>query len=73
MDNKEMLTIIEESMDLEEGTLSLDDVLKDYDEWDSLAYLSLAAFCSSKCGKTIKVSDIKKMNTVADLLKLMEE
>lgn len=72
MTEQEKITILEESMDLDEGTLNLESVLTDYDEWDSLAALSLIAAIGEKFGRTVEAADIKKLVTVADALKLME-
>ena len=36
MTNAEKIALLEEVMELEEGTLQQDDVLEEYDEWDSV-------------------------------------
>lgn len=72
MSEKELLEIIEESMDLDEGTLSLTDELADYEEWDSVSILSFIALCDQKLGKTFSSSDIKKIVTVEDAINMMK-
>ncbi len=72
MTEQEKMAVLEECMELDEGTLSLTDSLSDYEEWDSLAALSLIAVVGEKCGKTIDNDDIKKLVTVKDALEIME-
>lgn len=72
MDVKEKLHILEDAMDLEEGTLSEEDVLSSYEEWDSLASLSLMAMLDRQMHKKITPDEIKNLKLVADALKLME-
>lgn len=72
MTEKEKLTILEDVMELDEGTLSKEDVLENYDEWDSLAAISLIAVMDEKFGKILTGQDIKTFKTVADILTMME-
>ena len=41
MTNAEKIALLEEVMELEEGTLQQDDVLEEYDEWDSVTILGI--------------------------------
>lgn len=72
MSEKEKLALLEEIMDLDEGTLSLVDALVDLDEWDSISALSFIAMMDEKFQKTISGEDIKKLVTIADAIALME-
>ena len=72
MSNKEKLEMLEEIMDLDEGTLSMDSVLNDYDEWDSLSKLSLIAIAKQKFNIIITADDIRKLETVNDILILLD-
>ena len=72
MENKEKLAILEEIMELDEGTLKESDILEEYDEWDSITALSLIAVVGEKFGRTITGKEIKEMQTVADVLAVME-
>ena len=71
MTEKEKITLLEEIMELNEGTLSVDDVLEDYVEWDSITALSLIAMMDEKFGKTISGADVKGLRTVADAINMM--
>ena len=72
MTEKEKITLLEEIMELNEGTLSVDDVLEDYVEWDSITALSLIAMMDEKFHKTVSGADIKNMKTVSDVLEAMK-
>lgn len=73
MTEQEKINMLEEIMELDEGTLSITDVLADYDEWDSVTALSLIAFMDETFGKTITGETIKQLKTVADVLAMMEK
>lgn len=71
MSIQEKLALIEECMDLNEGTLKPEDVLADYEEWDSLTILSIIAMADERFQKTISGEDLKGAKTVADILALL--
>lgn len=68
MSDAEILLLIEECMDIEEGTLKLDDNLSEYEEWDSLTALSIIATVGERLHITLKGDKIKKAVTVSDLV-----
>lgn len=72
MSLEEKLGMLEEIMDLDEGTLSVDDVLADYEEWDSLSKLSLVAEVKKQFGKTLGVDRIRSFETVRDICDYFE-
>lgn len=72
MEINEKLRLIEECMDLDEGTIKLEDNLEDYDEWDSVTALSIIAMIDEQFHKTVSGDDLKKAKTVADVLAMME-
>lgn len=71
MENNEKLRLIEECMDLDEGTIKPEDNLEDYDEWDSVTALSIIAMIDEQFHKTVSGDDLKKARTVADVLAMM--
>ncbi len=71
MTEKEKIAILEDIMELDEGVLNKDDLLENYEEWDSLAVISLIAIVDEKFGKTLTGKDIKSYKTVADVLAVM--
>jgi len=72
MTQQEKISLMEEIMDLDEGTLTLDSVLDEIDEWDSVAILSFMAAMDEHFGKIVKGSEIKSFVTVKDAIALME-
>lgn len=72
MTTVEKLALIEEIMDLDEGTLSMEDVLDDYEEWDSLSKLSLIATAKQKFNKVLKAEILREFKTVQDICDYLE-
>lgn len=72
MTEQEKITALEEMMELDAGTLSADDVLENYPEWDSITVLSFISYMDEQFHKTISGQEIKAFVTVSDVLKVME-
>jgi acyl carrier protein len=72
MTNKEKLSLLEEMLDVEEGSLNEEMNLSDVSEWDSMAALSFIALLDEKFDKQISANQIKEFKTVSDVLKVME-
>lgn len=64
---EEKIEMLEEIMDLDEGTLAADSVLEEFEEWDSLSKLSLMAAAKKDFGKKLTVEEIKGFHTVKDI------
>ena len=64
--------MIEEVLDVEEGSVSPETELADVDEWDSIAALSLIVMLDEKFEKTVSGAQIKALETVNDILAYME-
>lgn len=67
----ERIKLLEEVMELEEGTLKEDSLLSDYEEWDSLSIISYIALMDSRFHKTVSIDEIKKFVTVKDAISKM--
>ena len=72
MELKEKLALIEEVLDVEEGSLSPETELADVDEWDLISALSLIVMLDEKFEKTVSGAQIKALETVNDILAYME-
>ncbi len=70
MDKLEFYQRLAAILDIEE--VKAEDVLKDYEQWDSLAILSVLAMADSKYGVTIKAEEIRSAVTAANLAALVE-
>ena len=71
MEIKEKINKIEEMLEIDENTLTLETDLSLLDEWDSIAILSAIVMLDEEFGKTVKGVDLKACKTVADLVNLM--
>lgn len=72
MDTEKKLALLEEMLEVDEGTLTPETVLEELDEWDSLAKLSLIVLMDDECGKTLAGDQIKAFVTVKDILDFMD-
>jgi acyl carrier protein len=70
MNKPEFYQRLAEIIDVDE--LQPECVLRDFDEWDSLAVLSVLALADSKYGVTIRAEEIRSVVTAADLADLVE-
>ena len=71
MDNSKKIALLEETMDIEEGTLSEDMELENIEEYDSMTKLSLIVMIEDEFGKKLTAEDVKAFKTVGDILKVM--
>lgn len=71
MTNEEKIAMLEEIMDLDEGTLSNESVLADFEEWDSLSKLSLVAEAKRKFGLVLTTDEMMKFETVKDVCEFL--
>lgn len=67
MTTEEKIAMLEDVMDLDEGELTLDSVLSDFEEWDSLSKLSLIATAKQEFGVVLETNTIKEFVTVKDI------
>lgn len=59
--------------DTDASTLTPDTKFRDLDEWSSLAVLGLLALADEEFDVELKADDLKKANTIAELLTVIEE
>ena len=50
-----------------EVELTMDTILDNLDEWDSLSMMSTVAFLGKNFGVSLKLADFKEMNTIGDI------
>ena len=70
MNKAEFYQRLAEILDVEEVTAG--NVLRDFDEWDSLSVLSVLAMADSKYGVAVRAEEIRSVVTAADLAGLVE-
>lgn len=73
MTKKEIIANLEDMMELDEGDLSEDSVLAEFDEWDSISKLSLMAFAKKEYQKKLVSDDMKTFITVQDIIDWLEK
>ena len=73
MTEKEKLALLEDMLELEEGTLAPETELASIDEYDSMAKLSLIVLFDEECGKKLTGEEIRTFKTVGDILASMGE
>lgn len=71
MTTEKKLELLEEMLELDEGTLTPETNLEDIEEWDSMAKLSLIVLVDDECGKSLTGQEIKGFVTVQDILDFM--
>ncbi len=72
MDTQEKIALIEDTLDLDEGTLTPETVLAEIDEYDSMAKLSLIVMADDEFDITLTSDVIKGFVTVDDILKALD-
>ena len=72
MTEQEKIALIEETLELDEGTLTPETELEDGDEYTSMAKLSLIVMMDDEFGVKVTGDMIKSFRTVADILAAME-
>lgn len=63
---------LREVLDADDKIIALDDKFRDYEEWDSLANLSLIATIDDEYGVVIPNDEFKKIETVGELIQAIE-
>lgn len=73
MSVEEKIAMLEEMMELDEGTLTLETEWKDVEEWDSIAAISYIALLDESFNRSISAKTINGFVTVADAIRYMEK
>ena len=71
MTQKEFLDDMTDILDLEE-TVTMDAVLKNIEEWDSLGYLMFQSKMLERGCCKVNASEVKQAKTIADLYRLIQ-
>jgi acyl carrier protein len=64
---KKFIKVIKESLEIEDKNFAMNDKFKEFEEWDSLAQLTLIAELDENFDVTIQTSDFKNINTLQEL------
>lgn len=63
---EKFISLLAEALEREDS-IKMEDNFRDYDEWSSIAYLSIIAFMDEEYDTQIEEADFKKLKTVQDL------
>ena len=61
-----------ETLEIEDYEVKPEDKFRDYEEWDSLAFLSLQALINDEYDITIPRDEFDKVQTIAELYDLIQ-
>lgn len=70
---EKILALIEESLEMEAGSLKADAMIEDIPEWDSLKFLMIISDLEDTLGVTIPIDEAVEIKSVADILKYAGE
>lgn len=62
-----------EVLEAEDKVIALDDKFREYEEWNSLAFLSLIAMIDEEFDVIIEGKDFKQLQTVADIIQAIKD
>lgn len=72
MELQEILELLEEVMDIEEGVLTPESELAEVDEWDSLSKLALMAEVKKRVNRRLSTEEILNFKTVQDIIDYLQ-
>lgn len=64
---EKFLELVKEVLEIEDRAIKMEDNFKEYDEWDSLANLSMVAMLDDEFGIVIDNQKFKNMQTLQEL------
>lgn len=67
MTKQEFIAELQEELEFEE-TLTPETILKDTDEWDSMAAMVLIGYVADNFDKTLTAEDLKEITTIDSLI-----
>jgi acyl carrier protein len=72
MERRRFLTLLDELLEFDSGTLQGNEQLKDLESWDSLAAIGYIALVDENYGKIVSASKLSQAQTINDLINLTE-
>lgn len=68
---KRFIELMEEALERDSGTVLLEDEFRKYEEWDSLAHLSIVAMLDQQFNLVIERTQFDNIKTVGQLLSII--
>ena len=69
---EEKIAVLEDMLELENGTLTVETKLSTIDEFDSMAKLSLIVISDEEFGKKLTGEQLREFKTIGDILTFWE-
>ena len=70
---KKFVEQLKDILEMENVEVKLEDKFRDYENWDSMAALSVIAMIDDEFGVVINGEDFREMNTVGDLIEAVKK
>ena len=70
---KKIIEQLKDILEIENIEVKLEDNFRDYENWDSMAALSVIAMIDDEFGVVINGEDFRNLNTVGDLIKAVKK
>ena len=73
IDQNQFIAQMQEILEIEDRTLSLDEKFRELPEWSSLAYLSTIAMIDDEYNVIISAADFRELQTLGDIARAISE
>lgn len=73
MSSDEFLADIQEALELDDLEMAITDNFREYEEWDSLTFLSLMTLMRSQYGVNVDIDTFNAVTTWQDLYNLVQK
>ncbi|MDO5450069.1 MAG: acyl carrier protein [Akkermansia sp.] len=73
MSSDEFLAEIQEALELDDLEMAITDNFREYEEWDSLTFLSLMTLMRSQYGVNVDIDTFNAVTTWQDLYNLVQK
>ena len=64
---EKFIELIKDVLEIEDREINMNDNFREYEEWSSLAYLSVIAMLDEEYDCQIEEADFRKLHTIGDL------
>jgi acyl carrier protein len=69
---EKLLDLFKDVLEIEDRDIYLSDVFRDYEEWDSIANLTLIACIDEEFEVIISSNELKELHTIQDILQKIQ-
>jgi len=70
---KKFVEQLKDILEMENIEVNMEDKFRDYENWDSMAALSVIAMIDDEFGVVINGEDFRQLNTVGDLIQAVKK